>query len=277
MESTSSSEFDSLPPLDRLRAIMHRLRAPGGCPWDAEQTHESLLPHLIEEAYEVAEAIRGGDRNEIVDELGDLLLQPVFHGEIASETGAFDLDDIAAAISEKLIRRHPHVFGEAEAGDAEAVLKQWHEIKKDEKPNGEADKPAYHIEKSTDGLPALMSAQKLQRTASRVGFDWPDSAPVLGKIREEVDEVSEAMSSGNPEKLGEEIGDLLFAVVNLARKEKLDAELLLTHANAKFADRFQQVEDRLREKGKSFEDSTLEEMDAEWDAVKETAAANVSD
>jgi len=275
MESVPA-EFASLSPIDRLRAIMHRLRAPGGCPWDAEQTHESLLPHLIEEAYEVAEAIRGGDRDEIVDELGDLLLQPVFHGEIASETGAFDLDDIADAISKKLIRRHPHVFGEAEAGDAEAVLKQWHEIKKGEKGNGsEEAKSAHHIEKANEGLPALMSAQKLQRSAARIGFDWPDSAPVLAKVREEVDEVAEAMASGDAEQLGEEIGDLLFAVVNLARKEKLDAELLLTHANAKFVGRFQEVEDRLRDKGGSLADATLEEMDAEWNAVKDAAASSV--
>ena len=274
MESVPT-EFASLSPIDRLRAIMHRLRAPGGCPWDAEQTHESLLPHLIEEAYEVAEAVRSGDRDQIVDDLGDLLLQPIFHGEIASESGAFDLDDIADAISEKLIRRHPHVFGDEEADDAESVLKQWHEIKKGEKGNGGQAQPHNHIEKANEGMPALMSAQKLQRAAARVGFDWPDSGPVLEKVREEVDEVSEALAAGDPEKLGEEIGDLLFAVVNLARKEQLDAELLLAHANAKFVRRFRQVEDQLRDPGPSLADATLEEMDAVWNAVKESSSPDV--
>ena len=265
--ASSAPEFDSLPPMDRLRAIMHRLRAPGGCPWDAEQTHESLLPHLIEEAYEVAEAVRSGDRDAIVDELGDLLLQPVFHAEIASETGRFDFDDIATVISEKLIRRHPHVFGESKVEDADDVLRQWEEIKKDEKPSEK--ETAYHIEKSFDGLPALVSAAKLQKKAAKVGFDWPDTAPVVEKIREELAEVEAELAAGDSEKLGEEIGDLLFAVVNLARKAKLDPELWLARANAKFVRRFREVERRLREdRGISLKEATLEEMDAEWDAAK---------
>lgn len=271
----SADDFDHLPPVDRLRAIMHRLRAPGGCPWDAEQTHESLLPHLIEEAYEVAEAIRSGDRDAIVDELGDLLLQPVFHAEIASETGAFDLDSIAASIGDKLIRRHPHVFGNSEVSDSADVLRQWDEIKQAEKgaKTSVTAKLEPFIKKANDGLPALMSATKIQKRVAKVGFDWPDDdlTPVLGKIREETDEITEALASGDAEHVAEEIGDLLFAVVNLARKQNLDAELLLHHANVKFVNRFRQVEETLHAEGKSLEDATLEEMDAAWDAAKALA------
>jgi len=268
-----------LPPLDRLRLIMHLLRAPGGCPWDAEQTHESLVKHLIEEAYEVAEAIRGGDRAEIIDELGDLLLQPVFHAEIASGAaeGGFNFDDIAAAICEKLIRRHPHVFGDATADTPDAVLSQWEAIKAGEKavsdPVGSETKESkvaveYLIKKANDGLPALMAAGKIQRKAATVGFDWPDLPPVIGKVREEIDEVVEALDSGCGEKVAEEIGDLLFAVVNLARKAGHEAEVLLHAANGKFVRRLQAVEDDLRGVGLSLKAATLEEMDAAWERVK---------
>ncbi len=272
-----------LPPIDRLRRIMQLLRAPGGCPWDAEQTHESLVKHLIEEAYEVAEAIRGGDRAEIIDELGDLLLQPVFHAEIASGggEGGFDLDDIAAAICEKLIRRHPHVFGDSIADTPDAVLTQWEVIKAGEKaasdPVGSETiggrvATEYLIKKANDGLPALMAAGKIQRKAATVGFDWPDLPPVIGKVREEIDEVVEAMASGCGEKVAEEIGDLLFAVVNLARKTGHEAELLLHAANGKFVSRLRAVEDDLRGVGLSLEAATLEEMDAAWDRVKAARA-----
>jgi MazG family protein len=268
-----------LPPLDRLRRIMHLLRAPGGCPWDAEQTHESLVKHLIEEAYEVAAAIRGGNRDEIIDELGDLLLQPVFHAEIASGAaeGAFDLDDVARAICEKLIRRHPHVFGDTTADTPDAVLTQWEAIKAGEKassdPVGSLTKEGlvraeYLIKKANDGLPALMASGKIQRKAATVGFDWPDLTPVLAKVREEVDEVAGAMESGCGEKVAEEIGDLLFAVVNLARKAGHEAEVLLHAANGKFVKRLQAVEDDLRGAGHTLETATLEEMDAAWDRVK---------
>ncbi|MEM6278981.1 MAG: nucleoside triphosphate pyrophosphohydrolase [Verrucomicrobiota bacterium] len=256
-----------LPPIERLRAIMHLLRAPGGCPWDAEQTHETLLKHLIEEAYEVAEAVESGDRDAIVDELGDLLLQPVFHAEIASESGAFDFDDIASAICEKLIRRHPHVFGEVKLGDAGDVLKQWEEIKAAERKEQtiEAD---YFLKKANEGLPALLAAQKIQKKVSKVGFDWPDLVPVLGKIEEEFNEVQEALEQGRKEEIGEEIGDLLFAVVNLARKTGHEAELLLAGTNRKFVDRFQKVEDSLRKSGSCLEEASLAEMDREWERAK---------
>lgn len=270
-----ADDFDHLPPVDRLRAIMHRLRAPGGCPWDAEQTHESLLPHLIEEAYEVAEAIRSGDRDAIVDELGDLLLQPVFHAEIASERGDFDLDTIARAIGDKLIRRHPHVFGESRVEDATDVLRQWDRIKRAEKGDDDTGdtEPKPYLGKANEGLPALVNAAKLQKKAARVGFDWPDGdlTPVLGKIREETDEVADALASGAADRVAEEIGDLLFAVVNLARKQRLEPELLLHHANAKFVRRFQAVERRLRGQGLSLEAATLEQMDAAWEAEKRAA------
>ncbi|MBL9155737.1 MAG: nucleoside triphosphate pyrophosphohydrolase [Verrucomicrobiales bacterium] len=270
-----ADDFDHLPPVDRLRAIMHRLRAPGGCPWDAEQTHESLLPHLIEEAYEVAEAVRSGDRDAIVDELGDLLLQPVFHAEIASERGDFDLDTIARAIGDKLIRRHPHVFGESRVEDATDVLRQWDRIKRAEKGEDSAgnEPPKPYLGKANEGLPALVNAAKLQKKAARVGFDWPDGdlTPVLGKIREETDEVAGALASGEAGRVAEEIGDLLFAVVNLARKQRMEPELLLHHANAKFVRRFQAVERRLRDQGLSLEAASLEQMDAAWEAEKQAA------
>ena len=268
-----------LPPVDRLRAIMHCLRAPGGCPWDAEQTHESLIPSLIEEAYEVAEAIRGGDRDAIVDEFGDLLLQPIFHAELGSEAeGAehFDFDDIAAAICEKLIRRHPHVFdqenGESGSGpkidNSGEVLRQWDQIKRAER--GQSETPPHYLEARHLGLPALMSAQKIQRKVAKVGFDWPDGdiAPVIAKIREELDEVDEAINAGDAAHVEEEIGDILFSVVNLARKRGADAETLLAAANSKFIRRFQALEDRLRNDGIDLDAADLDTMEAAWNAAK---------
>lgn len=263
----------SLPPVDRLRQIMHILRAPGGCPWDAEQSHESLRKHLIEEAYEVVEAIESGDRDAIVDELGDLLLQPVFHAEIASESGGFDLDDVATAICEKLIRRHPHVFGDSVVEDSEGVLSQWEQIKAGEK--GVAKSESI-LKKANDGLPSLMAAQKIQAKVAKVGFDWPDLGPVIAKIREELDEVEEALESGSQEELSLEIGDLLFAVVNLARKTGNEAELNLHQTNRKFVDRFQQVERMIAERGSSLEDSSLEEMDAAWELAKHSERENAA-
>lgn len=261
-----------LPPIDRLRRIMHLLRAPGGCPWDAEQTHDSLIRHLLEEAYEVADAVRSGSREDLIEELGDLLLQPVFHAEIAAERGEFNLDDIATAISEKLIRRHPHVFGTADAATSEAVLSQWEAIKAGEKaasaPATAGPPGGYLIKTGNEGQPALLAAAKIQRKAASVGFDWEDPAPVLEKVREEVEEVAEALGSGDADALGEEIGDLLFAVVNLARKTGHEAELLLDAANRKFVRRFKAVEDRLRDEGLSLGEAGLERMEDAWNVVK---------
>ncbi len=258
-----------LPPLDRLRRIMHLLRAPGGCPWDAEQTHESLVRHLLEEAYEVADAVRSGSREDLIEELGDLLLQPIFHAEIAAERGDFDLDDIATAISEKLIRRHPHVFGTADASTSAAVLTQWEAIKATEK-SAKTSGPAggYLIKSGNDGQPALLAAAKIQRKVASVGFDWDAVAPVLEKVREEVEEVSGALAENDAEALGEEIGDLLFAVVNLARKSGHEAEVLLDAANRKFVRRFRAVEDRLHREGLSTAEAGLDRLEAAWNAVK---------
>ena len=253
---------EGLAPLERLKRIMHRLRAPGGCPWDAEQSHESLIPNLIEEAYETAEAIRSGDREHLVEELGDLLLQPVFHAELAEEAGLFTLDDVATAISEKLVRRHPHVFGETVVDGTSGVLTQWEEIKDAEK--GESKK--HFLDAVPLALPGLMRAQKIQKKVAKVGFDWEELAQVFEKIREEVDEVGEVL--GDNEKLGEEIGDLLFAVVNLARKSGMDAEEVLAAANEKFIGRFAKVEESLNSEGKSLKEASLEEMEAAWQNAK---------
>lgn len=249
---------------------MHLLRAPGGCPWDAEQTHESLVRHLLEEAYEVADAVRSGTREDLIEELGDLLLQPVFHAEIAAERGDFDLDDVARAISEKLIRRHPHVFGTADAATSDAVLTQWEAIKATEKSADATAGPpgGYLVKSGNDGQPALMAAAKIQRKVASVGFDWEDPAPVLEKVREEVDEVAAALAEGEADQIGEEIGDLLFAVVNLARKTGHEAELLLDAANRKFVRRFRAVEDRLQLEGITIKDAGLDRMEAAWIAVK---------
>lgn len=253
---------EGLAPVERLRRIMHRLRAPGGCPWDAEQTHASLIPNLIEEAYETAEAIRNGDMEHLEEELGDLLLQPIFHAELASERGAFDLDSIATTISEKLVRRHPHVFGESAVDGTQGVLTQWEEIKDAEK----GDKKKHYLDGVSKALPSLMRAQKIQKKVAKVGFDWENAAQVLEKIREEIDEVEEVL--GDREKSSEEIGDLLFAVVNLARAEGMDAEELLARANEKFVGRFVKVEEALAVDGKSLKEASLKEMEAAWQAAK---------
>ncbi len=245
-----------LPPIDRLRAIVHILRSPGGCPWDIEQTHGSLVANLLEEAYEVAEAIQSGDPIHMEEELGDLLLQAVMHGQIASESGSFDLDSIASRICEKLIRRHPHVFADGDASDTEAVLKRWDEIKQEEK----GGKTPSHLAGVSQGLPALIRATKLQKKAAKVGFDWPDAGGALEKVREELDEVADADAGDLPE----ELGDLLFSVVNLTRKHGLDAETLLAAANEKFFARFGKMADSVGD----LEAAPLDTMESAWQAAK---------
>jgi MazG family protein len=250
--------------LERLRAIMHRLRAPGGCPWDAEQTHGSLVSNLIEEAYETVDAIQRCDMEHLEEELGDLLLQVVFHSELAEEAKRFNLDDVARGISEKLVRRHPHVFANSTAGTSDAVLQQWDEIKRGEK--GVAEEPYLHgVGK---GLPALLRASKLQKKAAKVGFDWPTQTGVLAKIREEVLELEAAVDEQDLAAVDEELGDLLFSVVNLARFRKLDPEVVMAAANEKFERRFDEMERRLKAKGKTLEQASPSEMDDAWEAAK---------
>ena len=248
----------------RLCEIVAQLRAPGGCPWDREQTHESLSPGLLEEAYEVADAIRSKDDANLREELGDLLLQVVLHAEIAAETGRFNLDDIARGIGDKLIRRHPHVFGESEVRDAGAVLKQWDEIKRAEKGPGERA----FFAGLTRSLPALMLAQKTQSKAARVNFDWSELSDVMAKVDEELAETKEAIASGEEEAIADEVGDLLFAVVNLARKSGLDAETVLAAATEKFIARFHALERELQRQGGKLGEADLAALDEIWNRVK---------
>ena len=255
--------------LARLRAIMHRLRAPGGCPWDAEQTHVSLITNLIEEAYETVDTIQRGDHDHLKEELGDLLLQVIFHSELAEEAGRFNLDDVARGISDKLVRRHPHVFATSAAATPDEVLRQWDEIKRAEK--GDGARPFLHgVGK---GLPALLRAAKLQKKAAKAGFDWPDESGVLEKIREETNELSSALEAGDSASIEEELGDLLFSVVNLARFRKLDPEVLMSTANRKFEHRFNAMEQQLRQDGTDLESATAEQMEQAWQMVKSGDAA----
>jgi nucleoside triphosphate diphosphatase len=251
----------------KLCDIVAKLRAPGGCPWDREQTHESLLPAIIEEAYEVTEAARAKDDAHFCEELGDLLLLVVMHAEIARETGLFNIDQIIRGVSDKLVRRHPHVFGTSDARDSGAVLKQWEAIKREEK---KAD--SHYLASLPKALPALMRAQKAQSKAARVNFDWADLRDVIGKVEEEVREIKEAMASRDRARMEDEIGDLLFAVVNLARKCKIDAESALQGGTDKFVTRFNQLEDELRAQGKRLGDVNLAEMDAIWNRIKNDEA-----
>jgi len=264
----------SSPAIDRLLAIMARLRDPAdGCPWDVEQTFQTIAPYTIEEAYEVADAIERNDMSDLKDELGDLLLQVVFHARMAEESGVFDFDDVVEAISDKMVRRHPHVFGDEAVDDASAQSHAWEEHKAAErfakaKEDGKED---YHrlLDGLPHALPALLRATKLQKRAARVGFDWTDSQPVFDKVLEELDEVRHEVDCGeNLDRLEDEIGDLLFACANLARHLKIDAESALRRANMKFERRFRVVEDGLRAEGRTLEDSTLEEMERLWNAAK---------
>jgi MazG family protein len=247
-------------PIDRLKQIVERLRSPDGCPWDREQTHASLKPHIIEECYELIDAIDDQDDQGMQEELGDVLLQVILHAQMASEEGRFDFDSVAEVISEKLIRRHPHVFGDTKLATSDAVLKQWDAIKRGEKTDRESA-----LDGVPRGLPGLAKAQKMQSKAARTGFDWPDAEGPLEKVKEEIREIEQA---GTGEKLAEELGDLLFSVVNFARKSKLDAEELLQAANRKFSDRFRKMEVLAASRGLNFSSVTLSEMDLLWNEVK---------
>ncbi len=261
----------------RLIELMVALRTPGsGCPWDLEQSFATIAPYTIEEAYEVAEAIARGDLEDLRDELGDLLLQVAFHARMAEEAGAFDFGDVVHAITAKLLRRHPHVFGDAGALPVAAVNELWDRIKCEEKAAHAQRRQRAGVDRAETlagvptGLPALARALKLQEQAASVGFDWNDARAVLAKIREETDEIESALALGEAERdrLAEEVGDLLFAVVNLARHVGADPETALRATNAKFERRFAAIERALAARGKSPRQSTLTEMDALWDAAK---------
>ena len=269
----------------RLLAIMTQLRdKKSGCPWDVKQTMESLTRYTIEEAYEVADAIASGDMGDIKDELGDLLFQVVFYAQIANEQDAFSFDDVAQSISDKLVRRHPHVFGDTNSGDAlsDASLNaQWEAIKAQEKRDKKATSNSI-LDNVPSGMPALMHAQKLQKVCAKVGFDWPEVMPVLDKVREEVDEIaqeidiaskSESSEAGgtlphNHDAIEEEIGDALFAMVNLSRHLNVDADTALRKASHKFAARFKGVEQLAREQGTELDTMSLEEMETLWQTIK---------
>jgi MazG family protein len=264
LSNLSSAALNSQPStFNKLCDIVAKLREPGGCPWDREQTHESLLPATIEEAYEVAEAARAKNDAHFREELGDLLLLVVMHAEIAREAGRFDINNVVDDVTEKLVRRHPHVFGKSDARDSGAVLKQWEAIKREEKRND-----SHYLASLPRALPALMRAQKAQSKAARVNFDWTELRDVLAKVEEELGETKSAIASQDRQSREDEIGDLLFAVVNLARKCKLDAESALQTATDKFVARFNRLEDELRARGKRLGDVDLAELDEIWNAIK---------
>ncbi len=254
-------------PLDRLRAIMVRLRDPvTGCPWDVEQTFQTIAPYTLEEAYEVADAIERGDFDELKSELGDLLFQVVFHARMAEEAGLFDFDAVAGAIADKLERRHPHVFGN-EAARADAVLQKarWEDIKAAER---KAKSQHGVLDDVPVGLPALARAAKLTKRAARVGFDWPSTAEVFAKLDEEVAELKVEIAGGSSDRMKDEVGDLLFVIANLARKLGVEPEDALRGSNAKFVRRFAFIEAELAKEERTPDQSDLEEMDALWNAAK---------
>jgi len=264
--SPASTEAGEL--FARFVELIARLRAPGGCPWDREQTHESVKPMTIEEAYEVAHAIDEKDDDELQGELGDLLLQVVFHANIAEERGAFRLKQILERVSDKMVRRHPHVFGEDEASTSGEVLRSWEAIKAQEREAKGKDDESM-LDSVHKGLPAVMEAFQMTTKVSRVGFDWKEADGALLKLDEEVLELREAIQAKTDEAaIAEEVGDLLFVAVNVARLTGVDPESALKAANRKFRRRFRHIEDSLRKDGRKPADSTLEEMDRLWDEAK---------
>ncbi len=251
--------------------LIARLRAPGGCPWDREQTHASLKPMTLEEAYEVLLAIDEGTDEELAGELGDLLLQVVFHAEIAAGEGRFDVGDVIARVSEKMVRRHPHVFGEGDkAGTAGEVLRNWEALKAEERrASGKAAPAESMLDSVSRSLPAVMEAYQATTKVARVGFDWPSAEGAMAKLEEEVAELRDASAgAADPRRVADEVGDLLLAAVNVARLLGVDPESALKGANRKFRRRFAHVESRLREGGRGPADATLDEMEALWQEAK---------
>ncbi len=249
----------------RLVEIMSRLRSPEGCPWDREQTHQTLKKDLVEETYETVDAIDSGDMEELCGELGDLLLQIVFHAELACEKDDFCIDDVLKGINAKLIRRHPHVFADAAASCAEEVIDRWEKIKSGEKGFQGRTSVLDGVPKT---LPALSQAMKISKKAARAGFEWPNIDAVVNKLEEEVEELKEELKTGDSERISEEIGDLLFTVVNVARWQNIDPEDSLRQMIRRFSARFRCIEDAAKKSGRSIEDMTIEEMDAVWEAAK---------
>lgn len=245
--------------------IIEKLRSTEGCPWDRKQTHESLKPYLLEEAYELLEAIDNGDPNAILDELGDVLLQVLLHAQIAKEANAFTIDDVMENLSEKMIRRHPHVFAQEHAATPKEVAVHWENIKKKEKKGQERTSVLDGVPKV---FPALMRAEKIQKRAANMGFDWEKTEDVLSKVKEELNEVEEAFALKDKQKFREELGDLFFATVNLARFNDIESELALQEATAKFIRRFKFLEDHVKQNELSLEDMTLGEMDEIWEQAK---------
>ncbi|MER8546975.1 MULTISPECIES: nucleoside triphosphate pyrophosphohydrolase [unclassified Mesorhizobium] len=265
--------------ISRLIEIMAALRAPEtGCPWDIEQDFSTIAPYTIEEAYEVADAIARGDLDDLRDELGDLLLQVVYHAQMAEEAGEFSFGDVVLAITTKMIRRHPHVFGDDKARSAGMAKGMWEKIKAEEKAEKRSARLARGLDPEDHGkgfldsvpvaLPALTRALKLQEKAARVGFDWSEAAPILDKIEEEIGELREALAKGDTAPIKDEFGDMLFAVVNLGRHLKIDSEAALSGTNEKFRSRFHYVERTLQASGNSLEEATLDEMEALWQQAK---------
>ncbi len=257
-------------PMRRLLEIMVRLRDPAeGCPWDLRQTLATIVPYTLEEAYEVADAIQRGDMRELRDELGDLLFQIVFYSQIAREQGHFDFDAVARGICDKMVRRHPHVFADAAYHDEEQLREAWENTKAEERAARHAAEGASQLDGVARALPALIRAEKLQKRAARVGFDWPDVHGALAKTREELDEIEAEMDEADPDRLEDELGDLLFALVNVVRLLGLDAEQTLSRANEKFERRFRAMEHALHAAGRAeLRALTLEQLDEAWEAVK---------
>jgi tetrapyrrole methylase family protein/MazG family protein len=265
---------------EKLVNVQARLRAPNGCPWDREQTHQSLRTYLIEEAYEVLEALESGSDAKFAEEMGDLLLQIVFHSQIASEEGRFTVAEVIREIHDKMIRRHPHVFGKTRAKDSAEVLRNWEQIKAEERrssDNKDDSKTGDNVPKEVsllDGvsraLPATLEGFQLTRKASRIGFDWGDAGGVFQKMQEETEELKKAFEEQDHLKMEEELGDLLFAAVNLSRFLKIDPEIALKKANAKFSRRFRAMEELARRNGRDFQDLPREQMEAFWDDAKKS-------
>ena len=248
-----------------LLEIMKMLRAPGGCPWDREQRHQSIRKNFIEETYEAVEAIDTEDSELLQEELGDVLLQIIFHTEMEEEKGSFSFEDVVTGICRKLIVRHPHVFGDVKVEGSEQVLANWDEIKKQQKGQ---KKSADTLESVSRALPALMRSTKVQQRAARAGFDWPEVSGALEKIREEAGELEEAVAGGNREEIAEELGDLLFSAVNVSRFVKVDAEEALTRAADKFTARFTKVEQMAEARGIDMKEASIEELDKLWEEAK---------